>query len=192
MAELSYTLAPLTVQDYLDLPEGGPRYELIEGDLHIAPSPNLFHQDISRNILQILVTYLEENPIGEVFSAPLDLFLNETNVFQPDILYVSEENLHLLQDDGIHGAPDLIVEILSPSTSRRDLGAKKTVYARSGVAEYWAVYPVERKVAVYDLRASATEPMATWQEADRFECTLFPGLQIDVAKFFALRRRRKR
>ncbi len=184
MPEFAYRPGPVTVHDYLDLPEGGPRYQLIDGDLHMAPSPNLFHQKVSRNFVVMLANYLERNPIGQVFHAPLDVFLTETNVYQPDVLFVSEKNLPLLQADGVHGAPDLIVEILSPSTSRLDLGAKKRVYARCGVLEFWAVYSDERKVTVYDLRKSETEPAQTWLEGDRFECKLFPGLELVTAKFF--------
>jgi len=185
MVELSYTPAPFTVHDYRELPEGGPRYQLVDGELYMAPSPNLFHQEISRNIGYVLLRYLEQNPIGKVFYAPLDVYLTEANVFQPDVLFVGTKKLHLLEADGIHGAPDLVVEILSPSTSKLDLGAKKRVSARCGVLEFWAIDPLERKVVVYDLRASDTEPKATWLEGDSFECKLFPGLQIDVSRVFA-------
>ncbi|MDQ3623065.1 MAG: Uma2 family endonuclease [Verrucomicrobiota bacterium] len=184
MAELTYTPAPLTVHDYRQLPEGGPRYQLVDGDLHMAPSPNLFHQEISVNIAHLLLTYLDQNPIGKVLLAPLDVYLTETNVYQPDILFVANKNLHLLHVDGIHGAPDLVIEILSPSTSGLDLGSKKRGYARCGVLEFWAIYPVDRKVAVYDLRKTETEPQATWIEGDTFSCKLLPGLQLEVAKFF--------
>jgi Uma2 family endonuclease len=184
MSELAYKPPPLTVHDYREMPEGGPRYQLVDGDLHMSPSPNLFHQRVSRNIGHVLITYLEGNPIGEVFNAPLDVFLTETNVFQPDLLFVSKKNLHLLKKDGVHGAPDLIIEILSPSSSRLDLGSKKRVYARCGVLEFWAVHPQQRKVVVYDLRKSETKPASTWREGDHFECKLLPGLQFEVAKFF--------
>ncbi len=97
MGELTYTPAPLTVHDYRQLPEGGPRYQLVDGDLHMAPSPNLFHQRISRNIEYILLAYLDQNPIGEVLHAPLDVYLTETNVYQPDIPFVANKNLHLLR-----------------------------------------------------------------------------------------------
>ena len=185
MSELPYTPAPLTVHDYLEMPEGGPRYQLIDGDLHMAPSPNLFHQEISRNIEIIIGPYLEKNPIGKSFYAPLDVFLTETNVFQPDLLFVSTKNLHILEEDGVHGAPDLVIEILSPSTTKLDLGSKKRVFARCGVLEFWAIDPQARKVVVYDLRQSETEPVCTWMEGDTFECKLLPGLKFEVAKFFA-------
>lgn len=186
MAQIAYTPAPLTVHDYLALPDAGPRYQLVDGDFHMAPAPNLFHQRASRNIGHLLLTWLDQNPIGEVFYAPLDVFLTETNVFQPDILFISKSRSHLLQENGVHGAPDLVVEILSPSTSFLDLGSKKRVYARCGVRELWIVDPVERSVAVYNLRESESEPKATWLEGDTFACQFFPGLELNVAKFFAI------
>jgi Uma2 family endonuclease len=185
MAQLSYTPEPFTIQDYRELPEVGPRYQLIEGDLHMAPSPNLFHQEISTNLEGLLRDYLKRNPIGRFLHAPLDVFLTDTNVYQPDILFISSKNLHLLEEDGVHGAPDLIIEILSPSTSRLDLGAKKRVYARCGVLEFWAIYPPERKVVVYDFRKSEKEPANTWLETDSFEPQLFPGLRLTVSEIFA-------
>lgn len=90
----------------------------------------------------------------------------------------------LLKEDGVHGAPDLVIEILSLSTSRLDLGSKKRVYARCGVLETWAIDPGERKIVVYDLRKSETEPAHTWLEGDEFESRRLPGLKLEVAKFF--------
>ncbi len=177
MTELPYSPAPLTVHDYLDLPEGGPRYQLIDGDLHMAASPNLFHQEILLNIARLLAAYLDQNPIGKVCVAPLDVFLTETNVFQPDVLFVAK--------NGLHGAPDLVIEILSQSTRRLDLGSKKRVYARCGVLDLWLIDPADRKVTVYDLRKSEVEPQATWYETDCFQTELLPGLEINVARIFA-------
>ncbi len=185
MTEFAYTPAPLTAHDYRELPEAGPRYQLVDGDLHMAPAPNRSHQRSSYNIVQIIGAYLSQHPLGEAYHAPFDVYLTETNVYQPDILFVSQKNLHIMQEDGVHGAPDLVIEILSPSTSHLDLGSKKRVYARCGVLEFWAVHPQERKVVIYDLRKSDTEPVNTWLDGDRFECKLLPGLEFEVAKFFA-------
>jgi Uma2 family endonuclease len=185
MANLSYTPAPFTTRDYRELPEGGPRYQLIEGDLHMAPSPNLFHQEISANLEGLLRDHLKGKRAGKVLHAPLDVFLTDTNVYQPDILFVSTKNLGMLKVDGVHGAPDLIVEILSPSTSRLDLGAKKRVYARCGVLEFWAIDPQERKIKVYDLQKSDADPVGTWGEGEGFESRLFPGLRVEGADVFA-------
>jgi Uma2 family endonuclease len=106
-------VAPLTVEDYRQLPEGGPRYQLIEGDLYMAPAPNRYHQDISRNLLVIIENYLLKHPIGTVYDAPFDVFLDDINAHQPDILYVAKKN-KILTYAGAEGAPDFIIEILSP------------------------------------------------------------------------------
>src|SRR5438067_12573258 len=109
-----------TVEDYLSLPEGGPRYELIEGELLMAPAPNRYHQDISRNLTLILGEYLRKKRIGKIYNAPFDVFLGEINVVQPDIIFVSKKHARILTDAGAEGAPEFVVEILSPSTLRRD------------------------------------------------------------------------
>jgi Uma2 family endonuclease len=107
---------PLTVEHYKNLPETGPRYQLIEGDLHMAPAPNRYHQDISRNLEFILLNYLKDHPLGVLYDAPFDVYLSETDVFQPDIVVVFNANLGLLTDAGCEGPPDFVVEILSPKT----------------------------------------------------------------------------
>src|SRR5688572_17196961 len=102
----------LTADDYRLLPEGGPRYQLVEGELCVAPAPNRYHQIISRNIQFLLMKYLERNPIGELYDAPLDVYLSETDVFQPDLVFVARAHFEVLTDAGIEGTPDLVVEIL--------------------------------------------------------------------------------
>src|SRR5438445_9899908 len=133
-------MAPLTVEDYRLLPETGPRYQLIEGDLHMAPAPNRYHQDISYNLVMIIGKYLEKHRIGKVYAAPFDVYLDENNVHQPDVLFVSKKN-NILTPGGAEGAPDFIVEILSPKTAFLDKKSKRRVYARSGVKELWIVDP---------------------------------------------------
>ena len=108
---------PLTVEDYRLLPDGGPRYQLIEGDLFMAPAPNRYHQEISGNIYLLLAKYLEKHPAGKLYAAPFDVYFDEINVHQPDLVFVSKKNLAILTDAGAEGAPDFIVEILSPKTA---------------------------------------------------------------------------
>jgi hypothetical protein len=112
---------PLTVAEYRNLPETGPRYQLIEGDLYTAPAPSRFHQDISRNLEVMLANYLSEHPIGVLYDAPFDVYLTDIDVFQPDLLIVLNENRGILTDAGAEGAPDLVVEVLSPKTRQLDL-----------------------------------------------------------------------
>src|SRR5262245_48094282 len=124
------SMPPLTVEDYRQLPETGPRYQLVEGDLFMAPVPNRYHQDILRNVFFILCSYLKKHPIGVIYSAPFDVFLDEINVHQPDIVFVSKKN-DILTSAGAEGAPDFVVEILSPKTAFLDKGGKLRVNARS-------------------------------------------------------------
>jgi Uma2 family endonuclease len=179
------TIPLLTVENYKILPETGPRYQLIEGDLYMAPAPNRYHQDISRNLEYVLLDYLEEHPIGKLYDAPFDVYLDQYNVFQPDILVVLNEHLSILTDAGAEGAPDFVVEILSPKTARLDRDNKRRVYATSGVRELWIIAPETRQIAIYLLGQDAAEPSATYGEQDNFESALFPGLRFQAAAIFA-------
>jgi Uma2 family endonuclease len=175
----------LTVENYKILPETGPRYQLIEGDLYMAPAPNRYHQDISRNLEYILLEYLEEHPIGKLYHAPFDVYLDEYNVFQPDIVFVSNARLSILTDAGAEGAPDFVVEILSPKTARLDRDNKRRVYASAGVRELWIIAPETKKIEIFLLGQDAAEPAAVHGEKDRFESRLFPDLNFDAARIFA-------
>lgn len=176
---------PLTVEHYKLLPENGPRYQLIEGDLFMAPAPNRYHQDISRNLEYILLEYLEEHPLGKLYDAPFDVYLDDHNVFQPDIIVVMNERRAILTDAGAEGAPDFVVEILSPKTARFDRDSKRRVYAARGVRELWIIAPEPRTIELYLLGQDAANPAATYSEADTFESTLFPDLRFRGAKIFA-------
>jgi Uma2 family endonuclease len=175
----------LTVENYKILPETGPRYQLIEGDLYMAPAPNRYHQEISFNLEYILRQYIERNPVGKVYHSPFDVYVDDYNVFQPDIFVVLNDRLSILTDAGAEGAPDFIVEILSPKTARLDRDNKRRVYATSGVRELWIIAPETRTIEVYLLGEDAAKPAATHTEADLFGSTLFPGLRFDARKIFA-------
>jgi Uma2 family endonuclease len=177
-------MEPLTVEDYRMLPETGPRYQLIEGELFMAPAPNRFHQDISLNIVLMLGGYLQKHPIGKLYEAPFDVYLDEFNVHQPDIVFIAKANYAILTDAGAEGAPDFIAEILSPKTAFLDKKAKRKVYARSGVKELWFVDPDTKTVHVYFLQDDADHPAATYAEKDTFSSPHFPGLKIRAAKIF--------
>src|SRR5437868_14001280 len=124
-------IAPLalTVHDFMDLPEGPPYYELVEGEFFMSPPPIYFHQGIAGNIVRIMNLYLNDHPIGEVLFAPCGVFLTEINAYQPDVFFISNERLSIIAERGIEGAPDLVVEVLSPSTAKNDKGTKKKIYA---------------------------------------------------------------
>jgi Uma2 family endonuclease len=177
-------LPPLTVEDYRSLPETGPRYQLIEGDLFMAPAPNRYHQDISGNIQFLLRSYLEKHPIGKLYNAPFDVFLDEINAYQPDLVFVEKQNYSLLTDAGMEGTPDFVVEILSPNTAHLDKKAKRRVYLRAGVQELWLVDPETKLVHVYYLQKDAEHPAASYGQKETFTSPHFPGLKIKVSRIF--------
>jgi Uma2 family endonuclease len=174
----------LTVEDYRLLPETGPRYQLVEGDLLMAPAPNRFHQDISRNIEFILLKYLVSHRIGIVYDAPFDVFLDETNVYQPDILFVSNERRGILTDAGCEGAPDFVAEILAPKTARIDLEPKRKAYARSGVRELWIIDPDKLRISVFEFAVDAERPVKIVGADGSFESPMFPGQVFEAAAIF--------
>jgi Uma2 family endonuclease len=174
-----YTKIPLlTIENYQALPETGPRYQLIEGDLYMAPAPNRFHQDISRNLQFELHSYLKSNPIGKLYNAPFDVYLDEYNAFQPDLIVVLSEHASILTEAGAVGVPDLIVEILSPKTRRLDLLNKKRVYAAKGVPELWIIDPEPRIVSIHCFAEGSTESVSEIAESGVLTTPLLPGLSI--------------
>lgn len=181
---MALLVEPLTIKEYRLLPESGPRYQLIEGELFMAPAPNRYHQSISRNLEYILMRYLEIHSVGELYHAPFDIFIDETNVFQPDIVFVSNSRLAILTEEGIQGAPDFIVEILSPKTAIIDRTIKPSIYARSGVQELWLIDPNQLTIEVFHLQKHASRPEATYGATDRFSSETFPGVEFDAAKIF--------
>lgn len=172
-----------TYEDYLRLPED-QRYELISGELVMVPAPKTKHQRISARLLRLLMNYVEEKDAGEIFPAPTDVYFDEETVVQPDILFISKERQATITEDNIKGAPDLVVEIVSPSSAYYDLVKKKKIYARFGVKEYWAVDPEEKTVEVYLPAADVYEVAQSLSEGDRLSSAVFPGLSIDLIELF--------
>jgi Uma2 family endonuclease len=144
---MTYLEKIYNVNDYLLLEEGSP-YQLINGGLIMTPAPSVKHQLIVRKIVKQIEQYLE-NKKGILLFAPTDVYFDEQNVMQPDILYVSEERLDIVKPEGIHGAPDLIIEVLSPSSSYYDTKIKKRIYEKQGVSEYWIIDPEDYEVVGY-------------------------------------------
>lgn len=174
----------VTADDYQLLPETGPRYQLIEGELYMAPAPNRFHQDISQNIEFILRKYLEQNPLGRMYHAPFDVYLSEHNVFQPDIIFVSNQRRNILIPAGAEGAPNFVVEILSPRTAHLDTDLKPKIYKGTGVEELWIVDPKAKTIAVFFLQKDAEKPAATFGDRAEFTSPTFPGLAIRAVEIF--------
>lgn len=143
---------PRTLIDvYRLLPEGTP-IQVINNQFYMSPSPNFQHFDMLDKIADILKIEVKKQNLGRIFFAPFDVFLGTTNAIQPDIFFISTVNNHLIKDDGIYGAPDLIVEILSPRNRNADLIKKKAVYEQFGVKEYFIVDPMDKSVLSYYLK----------------------------------------
>lgn len=174
-----------TYQEYLELPDDGKRYEILNGRLEMTPAPSTRHQAVSRNLEMILWNFVRKNNLGEVFDAPMDVVFDQVNVVQPDILFVSRERQELIKKEGIFGAPDLVVEIQSPGTLHVDAKRKKGMYERFGVREYWIVDPGEKKVEVYLLTGGKYVQGGIYTEKDTVECASIPGLSVPLAEVFA-------
>ena len=172
-----------TYEDYLKTPDD-KRYELIGGDLLVAPSPVPNHQRISRKIEFILEKFVTENNLGEVFYAPCDVYLDDENVVQPDILFISKDRLNIIGDKNIQSAPNLVIEIISENSVYRDMVQKKRLYARFGVKEYWIVIPEEKEVEVYILKGEAYQLYKTYTKVDILESPSLKGLKIGLKEIF--------
>ena len=173
-----------TVADYMTTPEDR-RYHLLDGDLILAPAPTIRHQRILRRLAVLLDELAVENGLGEVFLAPCDVVLSNYDVFQPDILFVSNERRGLITEANIQGAPDLVVEILSSATEHYDRGYKRTLYARYGVREYWLVDPATETVEVLVEGDEGLTSADIFGLTDTLVSPLLPGLSVDLGQIFA-------
>ena len=127
-----------TYQDYLLLPED-KRYEIIEGELIMVPAPISHHQDVSKSLFLRLNNYVESENLGKVYYAPIDVVLSNENIVQPDILFIFKQRLSIITEKNIQGAPDLVIEIISPLTREKDSLLKRKIYGKFGVKEFWLV-----------------------------------------------------
>ena len=170
-------------EDYLNTPED-KRYELIEGELYITPSPITNHQRISGRIDFELRKFVLDNDYGEVFDAPYDVYFDDENVVQPDILFISKDRLNIIGDKNLQGAPDLVIEILSENDAYRDLIQKKKLYARFGVKEYWIVVLGEKTIDIYILKDKAYQLYKVFGEIDTLESQFLKGFKIELKGIF--------
>ena len=173
----------LVADDYWHLPEDGKRYEILDGGLNVIASPNRRHQCVARSLYDHLAS-LARRGLGEVYFAPLAVILDDHSVVEPDLLYVSKERSHILADRGIEGAPDLVVEILSPSSRRTDAHTKSKLYARTGVRHYWIADPELDRLELYRLAGSGYEHLATVESPAIVLPEDFPGLRIPLDDVF--------
>ncbi len=173
----------LTYEDYASLRDD-KRYELIEGELYMVPSPDFYHQSILGNLWDFLRSFTKEKQLGIVLCAPLDVVLSENNVLQPDILFISKERMGITTEKNIRGAPDLVVEILSLGTLERDKIVKKSLYGKYGVKEYWIVDPVGKLIEVLTLKEEGFEVFGIFFLDDELSSPLLKGLKVPLKGIF--------
>jgi Uma2 family endonuclease len=166
--------------DIWDSPEDDNRYEVIDGQLYVTPAPSWQHQYGSTNLVGYLNPYLRQRGIGKVVTAPIGVKLDDENGVQPDLVYVSNERAHIIVERGVEGAPDLVVEVLSPSTQARDRGVKLRRYAAAGVLHYWILDPVARALEERVLGPDGYELVGVFGPGSVFRPRLFPGLEIPI------------
>ena len=176
-----------TRHDYAALPEGAP-YQLIEGKLVMSPAPTSNHQRILIRLTRVLATFVESRSLGEVLIAPLDVYLSEKNALQPDLIYIAEERNHIVEKH-IEGAPDLVMEILSPSNASYDLYLKKDIYEEAGVREYWIVDPMQESVAVYFLEADKFKLQGQYTDQDSAASVILEGFAMPLDELFVRKHR---
>jgi Uma2 family endonuclease len=187
MQSMVKTKRLFTYEDYAAMPDDGKRYELIWGEVVVAPSPNVEHQGVSCSLLVSIASYVNNHALGWVFPSPLDVVLDAHNTVQPDILFVSKARETVITRENIRGAPDLVVEISSPSTEDRDKLVKRKLYEEHGVLEYWLVDREVREISVYVLADRRFQSFGVFGEKDILGSRVLPGLKIPVGHLFQTR-----
>jgi Uma2 family endonuclease len=179
----------LTYDDFLLFPDDGQRHELIDGEHYVTPSPNTAHQVIVGNLYFALRSHLEANPVGQLFTAPFDVVFSDFDVVEPDLLYITAARRRdILTKQHVRGAPDLVIEVASPGTRRRDETIKRRLYERDGVAEYWVVDPDLEVVRIYrrEDRGFGRPHELSREAGDVLESPLFPDLTLPLDAIFRI------
>jgi len=172
-----------TYEDYRHMPDD-KRYELLEGELVMAPSPVEYHQRISGNLQFLLQKFVRQRNLGFIYDAPFDVVLSEENVVQPDILFVSRERSSIITAENIKGAPDLVIEIVSPATEYRDREIKRKLYAKYGVKEYWLVDPDKQTIEVMELSEGGFRTREVYRKGEMVQSATLVGLSFDPGEIF--------
>ena len=175
--------AVFTYEDYRNTSDD-QRYEVLDGELVILPTPNIAHQKVLFRMARLLEDFVLERELGEVFIAATDVVLSDTNVVQPDIIFVSTERKSIVDADNIKGSPDLVVEIISPNNPKRDLVRKRGIYARHGVGEYWIADPEALSIRVMTLEGSAYREAEEFGMGDVLTSSALEGLELEVGNVF--------
>jgi Uma2 family endonuclease len=177
----------LTYDDFVLFPDDGKRHELIDGEHYVTPAPAPKHQRISWNLTLLIGTYLRANPVGLAFCAPLDVVFSDFDVVEPDLLYITKARQDdILTAKHVRGAPDLVVEIGSPATRKRDETIKRRLYEKFGVSEYWVIDPELDSIHVYRRDDAGYTRVAelTLEQQDVLRTPLMPGLDLPLTVIF--------
>ncbi len=170
----------LTYEDYVELPDDGRRYEILDGELEVSPAPAPLHQRVSQNLSSALHVHVRERKLGRVYSAPIDIILAPTTVVQPDVVFVSSGREAMVTKRAVEGPPELVVEILSPWSVRRDRVAKAAIYARFGIGHYWLLDPEAHTFEVYEAEGAEYRLAARHGVCGTMRTPFFPDLELDL------------
>jgi Uma2 family endonuclease len=171
--------------DIWGAPDDGFIYEVINGELFMTPAPSWKHQNAVGTLFGYLWQYIHPRKLGKVVTAPTGVVLGEHDGVEPDLVYVSRERMHIISERGVEGEPDLVVEVLSPSTEGRDRGLKMRRYAAAGIPHYWILDPATESLEAYRLGESGYELTGTYGPDTIFRADLFPGLEIPIADLWS-------
>jgi len=175
----------LTYDDYLLFPEDDDlRHELIEGEHEVTPAPGRWHQHSLQNLNRILDPFVHEHGLGWVYFAPFEVKLSFWSAVQPDLIFVSRARHEAFTERGIEGPPDIVVEVLSPSTRKRDLTRKLALYEKHAVPEYWILDHERTRMLIYRLRGDHYDPPEVLVPPAVLRSPLLPGLEIRLADVF--------
>ena len=177
----------LTYDDFVHFPDDGKRHELIDGEHYVTPAPNQKHQVIVGNVHLAIASWLEGHPVGRIFLSPFDCVISDTDVVEPDLLFISSARVpEILTAQHVRGTPDLVIEITSRGTRRRDETIKRRLYEQSGAQEYWVIDPEIDVLRVYRREGALfTRPVELSRESgDLLRSPLLPGLDLPLVRVF--------
>ena len=173
----------MTYSDYLNINDNN-RYEILYGELIMVPAPSTIHQSISRNLEFLIWDFVKKYGIGNVFYAPIDVVFNDDIVLQPDIIFVKTGNKNIICKNAIHGVPDIVIEIISPTSTYHDLVEKKEIYRKYEVPEYWLVFPEEKAIEVLTLENGEYAEFSKSQKSGFVQSKIIKGLKTDIKEVF--------
>lgn len=180
------TQVKLTYEDLSLFPDDGKRHELIDGEHIMSPSPKTKHQRASINLAALFHAFVRKVSLGQVFTAPLDVIFSDFDVTEPDLVFVSHERETTITEDNIRGAPDLVVEILSPTTAERDRKIKFRLYEKYGVREYWLVSPEAENIQIFVLRGGKHEMLGNFSGSHEVRSEVLKGFTCKASQVFEM------